>query len=235
MINWFKRYFSKSQRTIDGQLLDVHCCSANMLGLSKVAVLQAVLKDSLDNPFITVRYHLGRRRTDPLTAVFESVALVDIDKLLTSNRWEIRSENQWYRGVYTLVFGKDCLIDILNTRSLIYTDAEQGEVLSFLSLDSQTSLNQPIYRHIIPLMLKSYGRQFSKKQSSEQTFLEVKILKVLMESYLETMTGSQSQLWDEQARTLTKKKFIECLAANHVGRYTDKQITQACEILAVLS
>ncbi|KZN67822.1 hypothetical protein [Pseudoalteromonas luteoviolacea] len=231
MKNWFKHFFSKHDEHCAEHQTDVFNFTTALLGQSKTAMLQALIHDAMGNPFITVRYHLGRRRTDPLTAEFNSVALVNIDKLLISNRWEVRAENQWHEGVYTLVFSKEKLLDVLHTRSIFYTNQEQSEVQSYLSLSSLTSLNKPIYRHIIPLMLKSYARQFSKKQSSEQTFLEVKLLKILMESYLETMTSSQYKQWDEQARESTKACFIERIAANHVGRYTDKQVVQAYEIL----
>ncbi|WP_063377118.1 hypothetical protein [Pseudoalteromonas luteoviolacea] len=133
-------------------------------------MLQVLLNDALDNPFITVSYHLGRRRTDPLTAEFDSILLVNIDKLLTSNRWEVRAENQWHKGVCTCVFGKEKLLDVLNTRSIFYTNQEQREVLSYLSLNSLTSLNKPIYRHIIALMLKNHARQFSKSSFQSKYF-----------------------------------------------------------------
>ncbi|KZN28943.1 hypothetical protein N480_09250 [Pseudoalteromonas luteoviolacea S2607] len=231
MKNWFKHFFSKHDEHCAEHQTDVFNFTTALLGQSKTAMLQALIHDAMGNPFITVRYHLGRRRTDPLTTEFNSVALVNIDKLLISNRWEVRAENQWHEGVYTLVFSKEKLLDVLHTRSIFYTNQEQSEVQSYLSLNSLTSLNKPIYHHIIPLMLKSYARQFSKKQSSEQTFLEVKLLKILMDSYLDTMANTQSKQWDEQARELTKARFIERIAANHVGRYTDKQVVQAYETL----
>ncbi|MCF2856718.1 hypothetical protein L1286_04505 [Pseudoalteromonas sp. SMS1] len=232
MKSWLKYFYPQPSKC--ASLTPISAIAAKQVGQSKEALIKAILRDSLADPFITVRYHLGRRATDPLTDVFESVALVNMDKFLTSNRWEIRAEAQWQQGVYTLVFGSNKLLDVLNTRSIFYADAAQGETLSYLRLKSQSDLYRPVYRHIIPHMLKSYQRQFTNQQSSEQTFLEVKLLKELIASYCQTMhNADQHSQWHTQTRAAVEAHFIACIAANHVGDYNDEQVAKACEILQV--
>ncbi|TQF66778.1 hypothetical protein [Pseudoalteromonas luteoviolacea] len=230
MKSWLN-YFNPN-RGNDKYSTNMSVITMQQLGQKKEAVLQGLLEDSLQNPFITVRYHLGRRATDPLTDKFESIALVDVDKFITSNRWEVRAENMWQQGVYTLVFGDNKLLDVLNTRSIFYATSDHEEALSYLRLKSQSDLYKPLYTHVIPPMLLSYQRQFAQKQTSEQTFLEVKLLKVLIESYCEIMRRPEyEQKWSKQVRAAVETHFNACIAANHVGRYSDEQIAKACNIL----